>query len=355
MHTSPNMFAQTALQFIGGMLLYADPMCLWHRSEMLPGCVLITDMPLLMQKLLIGNGLVCILVWPKFVWNQSASHLSAITSIAGFTFFAQVHNDPSPAGNLLAAWAPRHRNLRGCYGCHAGVRNEERVHEPANFIADVDSTPAQHCYAQLSNTGNMTTFNLIVLHVCDAGIIFSIAQAVPLKAFVSAASDVKLDDFSPLSMTWPVDLMSQRPSRKSDVTCDMSPARDMSLTDREATRRIVQARGVDPASTSASDMNSKFHVMVAVRSHRRCQETAYRHFVLRMRMKAMYAFIASSKSSGLSACPHDCVAVPCGKPFAVAVILLRRQVPGSLPCIRTCPRTEAVFHFATIATILPET
>lgn len=53
MHTSLNMFAQTALQFIGGLLLYAGPMCIWHRSEMLPACVLITDMPLLMQKWLI--------------------------------------------------------------------------------------------------------------------------------------------------------------------------------------------------------------------------------------------------------------------------------------------------------------
>lgn len=167
----------------------------------------------------------------------------------------------------------------------------------------MDSAPAQHCDGDLSDGGEFPVFDLVSPVVCATCTKRFVAQAVPLKTFVSDAKDVKIDDLCPLNMMWPNDLMSQRPSRKGIQASDMSPARDMSATDREATRRIVQARGVDPASTTASDMNLKFYVMIAVRSYRRCQETAYRHFVLRMRMKAMYAFIASSKSSGLSAAP----------------------------------------------------
>lgn len=193
----------------------------------------------------------------------------------------------------------------------------------------MDSAPAQHCDGDLSDGGELPVFYLVSPVVCATCTKRFVAQAVPLKTFVSDAKDVKIDDLCPLNMMWLNDLMSQRPSRKGIQASDMSPARDMSATDREATRRIVQARGVDPASTTASDMNLKFYVMIAVRSYRRCQETAYRHFVLRMRMKAMYAFIASSKSSGLSAAPTRTFAIHVAVSFVIVVIMLYRP---ELPC-----------------------
>lgn len=128
-------------------------------------------------------------------------------------------------------------------------------------------------------------------------------QAVPLKSFVSEANDIPLDDLCPHSVVWPEHVLTNRVARKASVSCDLSPARDTSTSDREALLRIIKARGIDPTSVASADMNFKFHVLLAVRSHRRCQDPAYRRFVLRMRMKAMYAFIASSKSSGLSMSP----------------------------------------------------
>lgn len=117
----------------------------------------------------------------------------------------------------------------------------------------------------------------------------------------------------------------------------MSPARDASITDREATQRIVKARGVDPTSATVADMHFKFHVYLAVRSHRRCQDPAYRRFVLRMRMKAMYAFIASSKSSGLSAATSPA----CCMCYLYAVILPATVVVA----IPYCARPELVMPF----------
>lgn len=89
--------------------------------------------------------------------------------------------------------------------------------------------------------------------------------------------------------------------RKITGPLDLSPAQDGNLSDLEAVKAILAASGISPeASSSASGSLLNFAVLLRVRARRHCQTRSYRQFVLRMRMKGMYALMTNSKTASAS-------------------------------------------------------
>jgi hypothetical protein len=130
-----------------------------------------------------------------------------------------------------------------------------------------------------------------------------VLQAITLADFATARS-IPLDDLCPGAMKVPM-LEGLAPvHRQLKGPLDLSPAKDSRLSDVEAVKAILADQpGIHAEDDGASSSLLHFAVLLRVRARRRCQARAYRQFVLRMRMKGMYALMTNSKAASASAHP----------------------------------------------------
>lgn len=93
----------------------------------------------------------------------------------------------------------------------------------------------------------------------------------------------------------------ERSHKKNAGSLDLSPAKDSSLSDIAAVKAVVSASSLslDPANPVTALVH--FAVLVRVRAIRQCQSATFRQYVLRMRMKGMYALFSSQKNASASA------------------------------------------------------
>lgn len=91
-----------------------------------------------------------------------------------------------------------------------------------------------------------------------------------------------------------------RTQKKNSGSLDLSPAKDSSLSDIAAVKQVVSASSLSLDPDNPVTALVHFAVLLRVRAIRQCQSAAYRQYVLRMRMKGMYALFSSQKHSSAS-------------------------------------------------------